>query len=187
MTFALLQSRARVARTCLIASTRKTDLNYSARDCFPEADPRAVIPALESIGEQLYQARAKYMLETDQGLTKTYNALKETDPRILDLRQLHEELDRAVLAAYGWQDIESPPLPPGRLPSGRRRRPRPHGIRRRSHRPLLRPQRGASERRSPCRPRQQGGYEDHRERHDSGLRRKARRSKLPRIDDDPNR
>ena len=43
--------------------------------------------------------RAKYMVDTDQGLTKTYNALKDPaceDPRILDLRRLHEEMDRAV-------------------------------------------------------------------------------------------
>ncbi|MGH8543764.1 MAG: hypothetical protein ACREX3_09075, partial [Gammaproteobacteria bacterium] len=27
----------------------------------------------------------------------------------LELRRLHEDLDRAVLAAYGWDDIEIPP------------------------------------------------------------------------------
>src|SRR5690606_24838846 len=111
--FAVLQSRLHEAWARLLSSSLEDRLRYAASDCFenfpfPEPDPRAVIPALEAIGEKLYQARAKYMVETDQGLTKTYNALKdssETDPRILDLRNLHEEMDRAVLAAYGWQDI----------------------------------------------------------------------------------
>lgn len=57
-------------------------------------------------------ARAKYMLDTQQGLTKTYNAFKNPDsedPAILALRALHIDLDRAVLHAYGWHDIEVPP------------------------------------------------------------------------------
>jgi hypothetical protein len=35
-----------------------------------------------------------------------------TDPRILDLRRLHEDMDRAVLAAYGWSDVPVPPFCP---------------------------------------------------------------------------
>lgn len=48
------------------------------------------------------------MVRNNQGLTETYNRFhdpNETDPDILKLRQLHEECDRAVLAAYGWSDI----------------------------------------------------------------------------------
>src|SRR5690606_33623312 len=128
----ILQSRIHNAWTWLLSSTMKTDLNYSASDCFetfpfPQEDPRTVIPELEAIGEKLYETRAKYMVDTDQGLTKTYNALKDphcTDSRILDLRALHEEMDRAVLRAYprlpgvgsndpsviGWSDIPVPPF-----------------------------------------------------------------------------
>ena len=70
-----------------------TYLRYSASDCFetfpfPAPDPRTVLPALESAGDALYEARARFMVETDQGLTKTYNALKDpacTDPRVLAL------------------------------------------------------------------------------------------------------
>ncbi|KIG11767.1 hypothetical protein DB30_02545 [Enhygromyxa salina] len=63
---------------------------------------------LEQIGERLYTARAKYMLDNDVGLTKTYNALKDPDihdPAVALLR----ELDRTVLAAYGWSHIQVPP------------------------------------------------------------------------------
>jgi hypothetical protein len=81
---------------------------------FPQPDPRTVIPALEEVGQRLYEARARYMEETQQGLTKTYNQLKDpacTEPRVVELRRLHEAMDRAVLEAYGdgFRDIEVPP------------------------------------------------------------------------------
>ena len=116
--FAVLQSRTHASWAWLLSSTMKTDLNYSASDCFetfpfPKSDPREEIPALEAIGEQLYQARASYLVDTQQGLTTCYNRLKdheEDDERVLELRRLHEDLDRAVLEAYGWSDIEVPPF-----------------------------------------------------------------------------
>jgi hypothetical protein len=48
------------------------------------------------------------MVENNEGLTKTYNRFhdpEETDPRILELRRLHSAMDRAVLRAYGWDDV----------------------------------------------------------------------------------
>jgi hypothetical protein len=48
------------------------------------------------------------MIRHDEGLTKTYNRFhdpEETDPGILRLRELHEAMDRAVLDAYGWNDV----------------------------------------------------------------------------------
>jgi hypothetical protein len=129
--FACLQSRVHEKWARSFRKTRGAADTpvYSVGDCFetfpfPAGDPRAVIPELETIGETLYSTRAAYMLETNQGLTKTYNALKDphnTDPRILELRRLHEEMDRAVLRAYprldgvgdaaavGWSDIVVPP------------------------------------------------------------------------------
>ena len=119
-TFAALQSRVHESWARLLSSTFGTGLRYTPSDCFepfpfPKPDPRTVIPELEAIGEKLYQARAKYMVDTDHGLTKTYNAIKDpscTDPRILQLRELHEEMDRAVLDAYGWTDVAVPPYCP---------------------------------------------------------------------------
>lgn len=114
--FAILQSRVHESWARLLSSSMKTDLRYTASDCFetfpfPVEDPRAILPDLEARGEELYAARAAFMVETDQGLTKTYNALKDpgcTDQRILALRTLHERLDAAVLAAYGWSDLPVP-------------------------------------------------------------------------------
>ena len=117
--FAVLSSRVHEPWAWLLSSTmRNAGINYSASDCFetfpfPQPDPRAVIGSLETIGEQLYETRAAFMLDTDQGLTKTYNALKDPEnhePRVLELRRLHEEMDRAVLDAYGWSEV--PPFCP---------------------------------------------------------------------------
>lgn len=115
----VLQSRVCASWTWLLSSTMKTDLSYSPTDCFatfpfPSPDPRTIHPDLESIGGELYETRARYMVDTDQGLTKTYNALKDPthrDPRILHLRALHEALDRAVVLAYGWPDLATA-IPP---------------------------------------------------------------------------
>ena len=41
-------------------------------------------------------------------MTKTYNRfhdIYENNPRITELRELHASMDRAVLDAYGWNDI----------------------------------------------------------------------------------
>jgi len=118
--FAVLQSRIHEPWARLLSSSMKTDLRYAASDCFdtfpfPLPSPRTVLPAVEAVGEALYEARARFMLETDQGLTKTYNALKDpssTDERVLTLRRLHEAMDRAVLDAYGWSDLPVPPFCP---------------------------------------------------------------------------
>ncbi len=118
--FALLQSRIHSAWTWLLSSTMKTDLNYSASDCF-ETFPFptvAGLAALDPFGQRLYDARAAYMVSTDQGLTTTYNQLKDPDvhsERLADIqhmRRLHEDLDRAVLVAYGWSDLAVPPFCP---------------------------------------------------------------------------
>ena len=111
--FAILQSRVHEPWARLLSSSMKTDLRYAASDCFenfpfPDSDPRTVLPPLEAIGKKLYEARAAYMVETDQGLTNIYNALKDPecgDLTILRLRRLHEEMDYQVLLAYGWDDL----------------------------------------------------------------------------------
>jgi hypothetical protein len=113
--FAALQSRLHETWARLLSSTLGEGLRYTATDCFenfpfPVADPRAEIPALEDIGARLYEARAEYMVRTGQGLTKTYNAMHAGLEDTAHLRSLHEELDRAVFAAYGWDDLPVPPF-----------------------------------------------------------------------------
>jgi hypothetical protein len=100
----------------------KDDLNYSPSDCFetfpfPAAllDHAASDPAqtsqrqaLNSIGEHYHQFRAELMVSNNEGLTSTYNRFHdpaETSEGILELRRLHDAMDQAVLAAYGWLDV----------------------------------------------------------------------------------
>jgi hypothetical protein len=49
------------------------------------------------------------MVRTGFGLTKTYNRVHdpdEHDPDISRLRELHVNLDSAVLSAYGWSGLQ---------------------------------------------------------------------------------
>ena len=49
------------------------------------------------------------MLARQEGLTATYNRFHNPDERAADivrLRELHVEMDRAVAAAYGWDDLD---------------------------------------------------------------------------------
>lgn len=114
--FAVLQSRVHSVWVELQATRMGEAPRYSGGECFgpfpfPERDPRTALPALEAIGERVHQARAELMRARHLGLTSTYNLL--TDPTVAEapiarLRELHVELDQAVLAAYGWTDVEVP-------------------------------------------------------------------------------
>lgn len=118
--FAVLQSRVHGAWVQMNATHMGEGIRYSASECFetfpfPNLQPMAIVPALESIGERFYSARASFMAESGQGLTKTYNAMKDPErkePAVLKLRALAEEADQAVIAAYGWRGIPVPPFCP---------------------------------------------------------------------------
>lgn len=48
------------------------------------------------------------MVARDEGMTRTYNRFHDPAERAADiqtLRALHHDLDRAVLRAYGWDDL----------------------------------------------------------------------------------
>jgi len=65
-------------------------------------------PTLEAAGREHYEFRAALMIRNNEGLTKSYNRFHDPDersPDILKLRELHAAMDRAVLGAYGWTDL----------------------------------------------------------------------------------
>lgn len=115
--FGVLQSRIHEHWVARHSSSLETRQSYRPSDCFetfpfPDEHTLAETAPLESIAKRLYETRAAFMLVTDQGLTKTYNALKDpsdTTPEVEELRHLHEQLDRAVLDAYGQSQIAVPP------------------------------------------------------------------------------
>ena len=68
------------------------------------------IAPLKAAGETYYEFRADLMIRNDEGLTKTYNRFHDPnnqEPDIVKLRELHAAMDRAVLDAYGWDDIST--------------------------------------------------------------------------------
>ena len=109
----------------------KDDLRYTPSDCFetfPFPHGFETHAALEAAGRAYYDFRAALMVRNNEGLTKTYNRFHdpgEMSTDIVELRRLHDAMDRAVLDAYGWTEIQ-PDL--RLLPRIRRRRGR-RGIR----------------------------------------------------------
>ncbi len=109
--FCALQSRPHETWARFFGSSMKDDLRYTPSDCFetfPFPGNWSTHPALETAGKAYYEFRAALMVKNDEGLTKTYNRFHdpdETDPQIAKLRELHANMDRAVLGAYGWGDI----------------------------------------------------------------------------------
>jgi hypothetical protein len=108
---ALLQSRAHEIWVRFFGSSLEDRLRYTAADCFetfPFPPNWQQNPALELAGKLYYEFRADLMIRNNEGLTTTYNRFHDPDehaPDIFKLRELHAEMDRAVLTAYGWTDL----------------------------------------------------------------------------------
>ena len=111
--FTALQSRSHEVWARFFGSSMKDDLRYTPSDCFetfPFPENWETDETLESTGKIYYEFRAALMIRNNEGLTDTYNRFhdpEEIDPDILKLRELHSAMDRAVLNAYGWQDIDT--------------------------------------------------------------------------------
>ena len=110
-TFCALQSRPHELWARFFGSSMKDDLRYTPSDCFetfPFPERWETHPALEAAGKAYYDFRAALMVRNDEGMTRIYNRFHdpdETDPDIAELRALHTAMDRAILDAYGWNDI----------------------------------------------------------------------------------
>ena len=109
--FCALQSRVHETWARFFGSSMKDDLRYTPSDCFetfPFPEGWETDGSLEAAGRSYYEYRAALMVEHEEGMTKTYNRfhdIYETNPRVIELRELHAAMDRAVLDAYGWTDI----------------------------------------------------------------------------------
>ncbi len=110
--FAALQSRPHELWARTFSTTLKDDLQYTPSDCFetfPFAKDWETNARLEEAGRANYDFRAALMVRNAEGLTRTYNRFhdpEERDAGILELRDLHDFMDRAVLDAYGWADLQ---------------------------------------------------------------------------------
>ncbi len=90
----------------------KGDMQYAPTDCFdnfpfPLSSPSVL--SIAAIAIEYSQHRAAIMLSRSDGLTSTYNRFHDpsnTSGDIQKLRDLHVEMDNAVAAAYGWDDLD---------------------------------------------------------------------------------
>jgi hypothetical protein len=110
--FSILQSRVHEVWALNYASSLRTDPRYNTTDCFetfPFPKTFEIEEKLEAAGKDYYESRAALMVKNDEGLTKTYNRFHDPNERsddVLHLRKLHAAMDRAVLDAYGWTDLQ---------------------------------------------------------------------------------
>ena len=112
--FALLQSNTHEAWMRRFTSTLRTDINYAPSDCFdtfafPQSPPATAQAEGERLGESYHEHRRQTMLARQLGLTKTYNLFHSpqcADADIVRLRELHAAMDHAILACYGWTDLD---------------------------------------------------------------------------------
>ena len=114
--FAVMQSRIHEAWARFFASSLGDGLRYTPTDCFetfPFPAGWETNAALDDIGRRYHEHRAAMMKRTvgtkkPEGLTATYNRFHDVNdrtPAVVELRALHAAMDRAVLDAYGWQDL----------------------------------------------------------------------------------
>ena len=90
------------------ASTHETRIRYTPTDCFETFVQPPHSAAVQLAGKALDEHRAALMIRNDEGLTKTYNRVhdsEDTSRGIQDLRDFHVALDLAVRDAYGWSDL----------------------------------------------------------------------------------
>ena len=107
--FCVLQCRVHENWALKYSSTLRVDTRYNPTDCFETFPFPSDIEVLEPVGGAYYAYRADLMARNEQGLTAIYNRFHDPDeasPDILELRGLHDQMDRAVLDAYGWTDIQ---------------------------------------------------------------------------------
>jgi hypothetical protein len=112
--FTLLQSNVHEAWVWKNASSLESRNRYTPTDCFetfpfPQSPPATARAEAERIGEDYHEHRRQIMLARQLGLTKAYNLVHNpecTDADIVRLRELHSAMDRAILACYGWSDLD---------------------------------------------------------------------------------
>ncbi|WP_245934461.1 Eco57I restriction-modification methylase domain-containing protein [Arthrobacter psychrolactophilus] len=108
---AVLSSDVHQLWALVYGSTIRTDPVYTPSDVFETFPRPAPTAGLTAIGKVLDVERREIMIRRELGLTKLYNLIN--DPGIVDtadadiarLREIHDELDNSVMAAYEWDDV----------------------------------------------------------------------------------
>ena len=109
--FSFLESAIHEAWVLERASFLGDTIRYTPTDCF-ETFPTPIdwqtLSKTDTAGRAYYALRDQICENSNLGVTKTYNSYHNPsviDNDIAELRRLHVEMDNAVAAAYGWQDL----------------------------------------------------------------------------------
>ncbi|MER7394892.1 type IIL restriction-modification enzyme MmeI [Streptomyces sp. NPDC000151] len=90
------------------ASTLETRIRYTPTDVFETFVRPPLSNRLRAAGGRLDSYRRNLMLARNLGLTAAYNLVHDPDYQdrdIVELRRIHEEIDKATIEAYGWHDL----------------------------------------------------------------------------------
>ncbi|MBX7134730.1 MAG: hypothetical protein K1X67_18845, partial [Fimbriimonadaceae bacterium] len=107
--FACLQSALHESFARAFSSTLETRLSYSPRDVFYTFPFPSDTSSLDDVGIRYHKIRSRLLTGRKVGLTKLFNDFHnpiECDSDLKTLRDLTEALNYAVLASYGWRDID---------------------------------------------------------------------------------
>ncbi len=108
---ALLSSSLHQLWAITYGSTLESRIRYTPSDVFETFPRPAPTPDLDRLAHTLDTERREIMLRRQLGLTKLYNLVNDPavhdadDPDVARMRQIHVDLDEAVMAAYGWSDV----------------------------------------------------------------------------------
>ena len=108
---AVLSSGLHQAWSIQLGTTMRVDPTYTPERTF-ETFPRPRTTArMEAAAKVLDGERRELMLRRNLGVTALYNAVNNPaiedwgDPDVRRMREIHVEIDEAVVEAYGWHDI----------------------------------------------------------------------------------
>jgi hypothetical protein len=106
---ALLSSTPHQTWAIKYGSGMRNDPRYTPSDVFETLPRPRSTDWQQTIGEALDRERRDIMLRRELGLTALYNLVNDpsvtSDPEVARVREIHMEIDRAVMEAYGWTDI----------------------------------------------------------------------------------
>lgn len=108
--FALLCSSLHEAWVRKNASTFETRLTYTPTDAFETLPhPSVGLTELDLLGVQYAEQRERFCSLQKVGLTDFYNAFHDPlrqDASLVSMRELLVQIDHALLALYGWRDLD---------------------------------------------------------------------------------
>ncbi|MHA7662673.1 Eco57I restriction-modification methylase domain-containing protein [Mycolicibacterium sp. HS_4_1] len=106
---AILSSNFHQVWAMKYGSSMRTDFVYTPSDVFLTFPRCANTGRLAAIGKTLDDVRREIMARRRLGLTALYNLVNDpevtSDADIVYMREIHVEIDQAVSAAYGWDNL----------------------------------------------------------------------------------